>query len=246
MEKLKFLVVENDNIMREIIKKMLNVMGYETIYFVKRGAEAIEYVKNKEISMVLMDIFIEGDLDGIDTANYIMQHNNIPVIFITSSSDEATLKRATLTNAVGYLVKPFSNEALYAAIVWGYQHFKNENMNHIEKIAYKNKKVLVWKGDQIFVLNIDEVFYLEIFKGVIKIISEKGTFTVRGTLNEWEKRLSKNDFFRCHKSFLINVNKITKMIPCIDNTFLIELEGVEAKIPLSRSKTKSLNQFLSK
>jgi DNA-binding LytR/AlgR family response regulator len=175
-----------------------------------------------------------------------MQHNNIPVIFITSSSDEATLKRATLTNAVGYLVKPFSNEALYAAIVWGYQHFKNESMNHIEKIAYKNKKVLVWKGDQIFVLNIDEVFYLEIFKGVIKIISEKGTFTVRGTLNEWEKRLSKNDFFRCHKSFLINVNKITKMIPCIDNTFLIELEGVEAKIPLSRSKTKSLNQFLSK
>ncbi len=244
MEDLKFLVVEDDSIMSEIIKKMLNEMGFETIYFSETGLEAIEFVHQNEIDMILMDILLHGDLDGIDTANSITQHYKIPIIFITSSSDESTLVRATLTNAFGYLVKPFSNESLYATIIWGYQHFKDCNKN-INRITYKNKKIMVWKGDQIFVLNINEVIYLEIFKGMIKIISEKGTFSMRGTLNEWEKKLSDCSFFRCHKSFLINTDKIVKLTPCIDNTFLIELDGLETKIPLSRSKTQRLNEFLS-
>jgi DNA-binding LytR/AlgR family response regulator len=244
MDNLKFLVVENDSIMSEIIKKMLNVMGYETVYFAKTGLDAIGYMQKKEIDMILMDTFIDGDMDGIDAANNIMQHYNIPIIFITSSSDDETLIRATATNTFGYLVKPFSYESLYVAIVWGYQQFKK--CKQTEYRAKKNKKILVWRGDQIYVLNTDEVFYLEIFKGIIKIHSEKGIFTMRGTLNEWENKLAEYNFFRSHKSFLINVDKITKMTPCIDNTFLIELEGMDTKVPLSRTKAQLLNQFLCK
>jgi len=104
--KLRILLVEDEIIIARDIKNMLIELGYFVWGPVSSGEEAIQIVKEKNPSLVLMDIKLKGELDGIEASEYIHKITNIPIIYITSHTDDQTFNRAKKTNPQGYLVKP--------------------------------------------------------------------------------------------------------------------------------------------
>ena len=112
----KILIVEDDDIIARVEDWRLKNLGYTVCGRATNGAEAMELVVNKKPDVVLMDINIKGDIDGIETARMIKKGFNIPVIYVTSHSDGATLVRAKETKPDGFILKPFEDNDLRIAI----------------------------------------------------------------------------------------------------------------------------------
>lgn len=110
------LVVEDEAIIARDVKKTLEGFGYTVPAPVASGAQALEAVIAHRPDLVLMDIRIQGELDGIETAALIGKNHGTPIVYLTSHSDEATLSRAALVGAYGYLLKPFQDRDLRTAI----------------------------------------------------------------------------------------------------------------------------------
>ena len=112
----KILIVEDDDIIARVEDWRLKNLGYTVCGRATNGAEAMELVANKKPDVVLMDINIKGEIDGIETARMIKKEFNIPVIYVTSHSDGATLIRAKETKPDGFILKPFEDNDLRIAI----------------------------------------------------------------------------------------------------------------------------------
>jgi two-component system, response regulator PdtaR len=104
----QILVVEDEGIVALDIKMTLRRMGHHVIATVDSGNDAIRMVTIQQPDLILMDIRLKGDIDGIETTKSIQQKHNIPVIYLTGQLDEITVKRAQATNPAGYLAKPFT------------------------------------------------------------------------------------------------------------------------------------------
>lgn len=101
------LLVEDDRITSKLIQKYILDIGYYLSGAVSSGEEAVDIINKKGPDLVLMDINLEGKLDGIESAKSINSTISIPFVYITSSSDYSTIERAKESNAYGYIIKPF-------------------------------------------------------------------------------------------------------------------------------------------
>ncbi|MCZ3365699.1 MULTISPECIES: response regulator [Methanobacterium] len=110
------LIVEDESIVALDIQDKVERLGYGVLAVVSSGEKAIEEVKKSQPDLVLMDIVLKGEIDGIETAERIREHFNIPIIYLTAHSDNQTLNRAKITGPFGYLVKPFVDSELRSAI----------------------------------------------------------------------------------------------------------------------------------
>lgn len=112
----KILIVEDEVITAKILEDMLTSLGYKVVARVKTGENAIKTAGKYQPDFVLMDIVLEGMMDGIDAAAEIKKQFGIPVIYLTAFSDDATIGRAKETDPYGYLVKPFVKETIHSTI----------------------------------------------------------------------------------------------------------------------------------
>ncbi len=112
----KILIVEDEFIVAADLSARLSRMGYEVIGAVPSGIEAIEKVQQEFPDLVLMDIVIKGDRDGIAIAKIINQEHSIPVVFLTAYADEVTFSQANATKPFGYITKPFQTQTLQIAV----------------------------------------------------------------------------------------------------------------------------------
>ncbi len=110
--KAKILVVEDENIIARDIQSKLKRMGYNVPALVMTGEEAIACSEEIRPDIVLMDIVLKGDMDGIEAADIIKKRFDIPVLYLTAYADEVTLKRAMVTEPFGYMLKPFGEREL--------------------------------------------------------------------------------------------------------------------------------------
>ncbi|MDD5460680.1 MAG: EAL domain-containing protein [Methylococcales bacterium] len=112
----KIMIVEDEGIIAMDIRSQLEGFGYNVVATAFSGGQAITLANQYKPELVLMDIVLKGDMDGISAAQAITKSLHIPVIFLTAYSDPATLKRARVTGAYGYLIKPFRSDELHASI----------------------------------------------------------------------------------------------------------------------------------
>jgi CheY-like chemotaxis protein len=110
------LIVEDDFIVAKVIEKSLTDLGYRIAGLVATGQEAIDTAGEKKPDLVLMDIRLQGDMDGIQASEKIHSALDIPVVFLTAFSDKKTFSRALVTAPYGYIIKPFSSNTLSATI----------------------------------------------------------------------------------------------------------------------------------
>ncbi|NEQ37101.1 MAG: EAL domain-containing protein [Okeania sp. SIO3I5] len=116
MSKSKIMIVEDESIIAEDLADSLRAMGYTVVDIVASGEEAILIAKEKQPNLILMDVMLQGEMDGVTAAEKIQSSLQIPIIFLTAYTDNKTLQRVKATNPFGYIVKPFEERNLHLTI----------------------------------------------------------------------------------------------------------------------------------
>ena len=116
MDKVQVLIVEDEAIVSMDLRYKLEGLGYGVPAEISSGEEAVEAASRLRPDVVLMDIWLSGEMDGIDAAEEIRRRLNIPVVYVTSHADEDTLRRAKTTEPSGYILKPFVDAELRAVV----------------------------------------------------------------------------------------------------------------------------------
>lgn len=112
MEPKKIFVVEDDLIIQLFITKTLEWAGYEVVGDARSGKDTLALLENVKPDLILMDISLVGDMDGIETAHEVNKRYQIPLIFMTGNADEATIERARTANPKGFIFKPIDENHL--------------------------------------------------------------------------------------------------------------------------------------
>ena len=118
----RIFIVEDNPVIADLISWRLTEMGYTVIGIAEDGPEALIQVEKEKPSLVLMDIGLPGELDGIDTAEEIIRRFNIPIVYISSVLDPPVIERAKQTKPRGYIVKPFTDNQLRATVEMALQN----------------------------------------------------------------------------------------------------------------------------
>ena len=149
MSDTKILLVEDEQIVAKFAEKQLSGAGYKVVASVKTGEEAIEKVSIHTPDIVLMDIKLMGSMDGIETADLIRKKFQIPVIFLTSLSDDESFKRAKIAEPFGYLIKPIDlnelNRVVDIALYKNSIYKELIDTRHRFRIATEAAKTRVWE-----------------------------------------------------------------------------------------------------
>lgn len=134
MQPLDILVVEDEAIVAMDLESRLSRLGYRVIGIASNGEEAIRRTSEAQPHLVLMDIRLSGDMDGIEAGRLLRMQYGVPVVYLTAYSDDATLARAKLTEPAGYLLKPFEERGLRAAIeIAVYKHETEQKLRCMER-----------------------------------------------------------------------------------------------------------------
>jgi CheY-like chemotaxis protein len=112
----KVLIVEDDMILSMVNKKYIEIIGHKVVQCVRTGLDAIEAAKKHQPDVILMDIRIEGDMDGIEAMQEIRKFSQTNVIYLTGNSDPSTKQRAEQTNMLAFCIKPVSIDDLKAVL----------------------------------------------------------------------------------------------------------------------------------
>jgi len=116
MKKKNVLIVEDDPVIQNLIELRLKTMGYEVCGKVYTGEEALVQVKKLRPNVVLMDISLKGEIDGIEAARLIKRDFKIPIIFLTGYADDQTLSKVWFVRPDGFIRKPFDDNDLRIAL----------------------------------------------------------------------------------------------------------------------------------
>lgn len=138
----RILVVEDEGIVTLDIQGKLESMGYDVPIIVSSAEEAVSAAARLRPDLVLMDIQLEADLDGIDAAERISNELSIPVVYLTAYSDERTLQRAKVARPFGYMLKPFEERELYTTVeIAIYKHQAKIERRRLEEELRQSQKM---------------------------------------------------------------------------------------------------------
>lgn len=126
MPKSRILIVEDEFIIAKDIQISLENLDYDVCALVSTGEEAVEKTEKERPDLVLMDIVLRGEMDGIEAAHQIRTRFDIPVVYLTAYADDKTVERAKVTEPFGYLIKPFKDRELHAIIEMALYKHKTE------------------------------------------------------------------------------------------------------------------------
>jgi DNA-binding LytR/AlgR family response regulator len=208
VKKVKIGIVEDEMIIASVIQDCLKKLNYEVVEPVISFNDAIEMLYTEQPDMVLIDIRISGNKDGIELAEYIRENYSIPFIYLTANSDKETLTRAKKTNPNAYLLKPFTQSDLYTAIEIGLNNFEmQKTMN-----SKVQTSIVIKDGYDLINISFSEIVFLSSADNYVKFYLKNGkSILSRSTISEMISRLPQNLFCQISRSSIINMNFISKV-----------------------------------
>lgn len=220
---IKIAICEDEKEQQELLKTYINQI-FEALYIKYKleifnsGEELLENYQN-DTDVLLLDIQM-GQINGMDTARKIRSiDDKVEIIFITSLIEYAL--EGYEVRAYRYLIKPVK-----------YENLKENIRNCIKEIDIKNKYIIVKEQGNQIKLDINEITYVEVQKETITIHTLNEVYKTNGTMINIEKDIDCDRFFRCHKSFLVNLEHIKSI-----KQYTAILENSE-EVPVSRYRFK--------
>lgn len=220
----KILIVDDEVLIAEFLKDELKALGYNNIVMAHNHAQCIKQIEEFCPELVLLDIRMKNEREGIEIAEEINQKYKIPFIFITAHSDKEILQQALSKSPAGYITKPIKQVDVYAAI----RLVETKQEKHTEKF------IVVKDGYSEIKVMLDTILYVQSDDNYIHIYTPGKKHTVRNSL-EWFKENTPTDiFYRTHRSYIVNLSKIT--ISTSKSVFIDDIE-----IPVSRGNQPKMN-----
>ncbi len=231
MYEAKIGIVEDEFIIASDLRQLLEELNYVVPKPCKSYDAAVLMLEKESPDLVLLDIQIDGDKDGIDLGMHIRSNYDIPIIFLTANSDKATVERAKKVQPNAYLSKPFNKKDLLLSIEIALSNFNMQQAPDKKKSAdnYLIKGALFIKDGQYFhKVKFDDVQYIESEGAYVTFHMAAKKFLVRGSIPEYLDKINAKNFFRVHRSYAVNLDKVD----LINSSFL---KINETEIPISKN-----------
>jgi DNA-binding LytR/AlgR family response regulator len=214
---IKILVVEDEMIIAANISLLLTNLGYEVTGIVPRGEEALLHIKQNQPDIILLDIQLKGEIDGIETAQIMQADYDIPIIYLTANADDFNFNRAKSTHPYAFISKPFKKLDLQRAIELTVTQLKTEKSH--EQTNNGNSASPFILSDCIFVrhhekmvkVDIKDILYIEAERNYCRIYSKDKEYLLVMTLKDMDEKLPQRHFIRVHRSFIVNLSQIDEV-----------------------------------
>lgn len=246
---IKAIIIDDEPLARQIVKEYLS--AYKNIELVAEcgdGFEAVKAIQQHQPELIFLDIQMPK-INGFETLELL---DKKPEVIFTTAFDEYALK-AFEQNATDYLLKPFSSERFEKAVT------KFMNSNSVKSAAPEEKidvlenfprkhqdeahRIVVKNGSHILILPVNDVLYIEAYDDYVKVFNKETFFLKKKTMGYYEEILDTQQFVRIHRSFILNINYITKIEPVDKNNQLAILKTGQ-KLPLSKTGYTKLKEVL--
>lgn len=209
----KILMVEDDMIIAADISMQLTKLGYEVVGISTRGEDALNMIECNRPDIILMDIVLTGKMNGIEAARIILEKFQVPVIFLTSNSDDATFQQAISAKPYAFISKPFQKSDLERTLKLTLQRIAVEQESEpvsesTDHVSAMEDRLFIRHKDQMVKVLLSEILYAEADRNYCKIHTEKQSYLLSVPLRNIESQLPPNNFFRVHRSFVVNLKKI--------------------------------------
>jgi two-component system, LytTR family, response regulator len=241
----KIIIIDDEPLARSIVKEYLqDRKGYEVMAECDDGFQGIKAIAQHKPDLIFLDIQMPK-INGFEMLELL---DIPPAVIFTTAFDEYAIK-AFEANSIDYLLKPFSKERFDAAIEkWEKQHSPadiklNNFLENTSKQAEERNRIVVKNGVDIRIVPVHDVHYIEAYDDYVKIFTADSYYLKKKTMSYYEEVLDPKLFFRTHRSFIINLEQLTKIESLEKNTYLAILKSGK-KIPLSRSGYLKLKEQL--
>lgn len=161
----RILIVEDEQIIGEDIKRTLEQFGYSVIDVMSTGEETLQKIDKLNPDMILMDIMLGGTLTGIETANEVLKSYDIPILYLTAFASEKILEEAKMTQPHGYIIKPFEEKELRASIEMAF--YRHQMENTLKESEKKYRILFNNIIDPIFIFSKEDLHFLDCNNSVI-------------------------------------------------------------------------------
>lgn len=225
----KILIVEDEIELANNISEILLDLDYKVAAVVDNAESALAFLEDGEADLVLMDILIYGELDGIDLAYKIREKYNLPIVFSTAYSGTEYLDRISSEIHEGYLLKPFTLDSLKTAVFFGLKRHEEKSK---EGSKPKGSLKIMDKG-YLVPVPFSEIVYLKADGLYTRVFTKAKSYLVRDILKNFEEKLNTTQFIRVHKSYLVNIGFVASF-----NAKKINLG--DTNIPIRRGLYKEL------
>jgi two-component system LytT family response regulator len=242
----KVIIIDDEPLARSIVAEYLHdVKDVEIVAECNDGFEGIKAIAQHQPALIFLDIQMPK-INGFEMLELL---TDTPSVIFTTAFDEYAIK-AFETNAIDYLLKPFSKERFDHAIEkWNAKLTANSKGNlqqFIEstvKQPEEKNRIVVKKGSDIRIIPVEEVYYIEAYDDYVKIFLKDSYYLKKKTMNYYEQVLDETSFFRVHRSFIINLNQLTKIEALEKNNYVAILKN-DKRIPISRNSYTRLKGIL--
>ena len=244
--KIKALIIEDEELARDLLKEYLvDFTGIEITGEYADGFSGLKGIQEYKPDMVFLDIQMPK-LNGFEMLELL---DDPPEIIFTTAFDQYAIKAFEL-NAVDYLLKPFSKERLLEAVGKVMERLSTKKKTgfsglkeHIDKTTEIISRVVVKTRNEIKVIPVDQILYVEAGDDYVMIYTPAGKYLKQKTMKYFEDHLGKDEFVRIHRSYLVKTDQISKLEPYGKNTWVVILKNGQ-KVPVSRSGYALLKEVL--
>jgi len=241
-QKYKIMIVEDDAIIADDLSGYMNDFGYHAMQTAANAEEALKLLKQELPDLLLLDVGLEGEIDGIQLATIIQEKYDLPFIFLTAYYDSRTIERIKATRPTGYLVKPIDERSLKTSIEVALYNFKN----HKEESIDSNQKIDIINGDHFFIkvkqglkkIILNEILYFEAYDNYAYVHTHDKRHLVSIPLITIENKLPSKFFIRVHRSYIVNLEKITAIE---DDNILIN----DQSIPIGKTYRSEIMKLIN-
>ncbi len=205
--KIKVLIVEDEALIAEEISECLTENDFEVTEIVATSHGALKSIKENRPDVILMDISIKGEENGIGLSKRILQTDNYPIVFLTSNTQTGIVKEASELKPSAFLLKPFNEKELPIAIELA---FSNHNKDIItSKKPLLKDSIFVKNGKMFERIKLTDILYIQADGSYSSIKTTSGNYTLALNLSHFNEEINNGLFIRVHRSYVINLHNIT-------------------------------------
>lgn len=243
--KMNILIVEDEMLLAAHTALKIKEMGHNVYGIFPRGEEAVAQVEKNPPDIILMDIQLNGKLNGIETALEIQKMHDIPIIYLTANTDKAHFDKAKETHPYAFVSKPAKKLELQRAIDVVIQRIEHERQKQEQDTAINNAGAPFMVSDCVYVrdhdkmvkVNIEDIYYVEADRNYCRIHTKVKQHMLVVTLKEMDQKLPPRYFLRIHRSFIVNLMHIDEVAA---NHIVVDKRAVPMSKPLKEELLKRL------
>lgn len=239
--RMKILVVEDEVIIAADLMQMLTANGYDVAGPAVDYDSAKVFLAHTQPDLVLLDINLLGEKDGIELAAHIQKTHHLPFIFTSALHDPLTIERARVTQPATYLVKPFREDQLLAAIAIALNNFSGRQGFNVEEEDHLLLKdaIFIRVKKSFLKIQVKDILWLKAADNYVEVYTADKKYLVRSTLSNFVRKLNQPGFIKTHKSYIINIAHLSSIHP-------MEVNIQHNRIPLAKNYLAGLMEKVQK